>query len=118
MQTELALIYVLERRNAEAEPLARGAVDALKNKPADDWDRVIAETILGGALEGGKKYAEAEPLLLHGYRVLAAERDRLDAPDRFRIGLAHKWLVQLYRDRASPTRLPSGAEMTSLRFAF
>jgi hypothetical protein len=60
--------------------------------------RAFADKTLGAALAGGKHYAEAEPMLLHGYGVLVAGRDQLDAPSRYRIGLAHNWLVQLYRD--------------------
>jgi tetratricopeptide (TPR) repeat protein/predicted Ser/Thr protein kinase len=103
-QMELAQIYALEGKDAQAEPLARGAAAVFKNEPADNWNRVMAETILGASLKGEKKYAEAEPLLLHGYRALAGGRNRLDAPQRYFIDLAHKWLVQLYRDWGKPDK--------------
>jgi eukaryotic-like serine/threonine-protein kinase len=103
-QMELAQIYVQEGRYAQAEPLAHAAVAAFKNEPADDWNRVMAETILGASLGGERKYAQAEPLLLHGYRALAAGMNRLDGPKRYFIDLAHKWLVELYRDWGKPDK--------------
>ncbi|HTW47282.1 MAG TPA: serine/threonine-protein kinase [Acidobacteriaceae bacterium] len=101
-QMQLAEIYVLEGKYAQAEPLARGAAAAFKSDPPNSLNRAFADTTLGAALAGGKHYDEAEPMLLHGYRVLVARRDQVDAPSRYRIALAHKWLVQLYRDWGKP----------------
>jgi eukaryotic-like serine/threonine-protein kinase len=101
-QMQVALIYYLERRYAQSEPMARQALDALRNEPDDDVNRAKAESLFGAVLAAEKKYAEAEPLLLHGYRVQSAGREHIDFPERCHVDLAHKWLVQLYQDWGKP----------------
>jgi eukaryotic-like serine/threonine-protein kinase len=65
---DLALAYVSQGKFAESEPLAREAFDFDRKKQPEDWHRFRAESLLGGSLAGQKKYADAEPLLLEGYR--------------------------------------------------
>jgi len=98
----LALAYVSQGKFAESEPIAREAMEVCQKKQPDDWQRFRAESVLGESLAGEKKYAEAEPLLLEGYQGMLARKDRIDVPNRYHLGLAHQWVVQLYRAWGKP----------------
>jgi hypothetical protein len=63
-------------------------------------------------LAGQKKYADAEPLLLEGYRGMEARQDRIAAPDRFHLNLGGEWIVQLYQSWGKPEK---AAEWEHLR---
>jgi serine/threonine protein kinase len=101
---DLALAYVSQRKFAESEPLAHEAMETDRKIQPDDWQRFRAESLLGDSLAGQKKYAEAEPLLLEGYRGMLQRKDRIGAPDRYHLRLAHQWLVQLYKDWGKPQK--------------
>ncbi len=101
---ELALAYQSEGKFAESEPLAREAFEFHRKKQPDDWQRFQAESLLGASLAGQMKYAEAEPLLLEGYRGLAEQKDRIDAPERYNVDNAREWLVQLYQSWGKPAK--------------
>lgn len=103
-EAALALAYVSQGKFAEAEPVAREALEAEKKVQPDDWQRYRAESLLGESLAGQKKYAEAEPLLLEGYQGMLARKDRIDAPSRYHLELAHQWLVQLYQSWGKPDK--------------
>lgn len=72
-----------------------------KTRP-DEWLRFRAESVLGASLAGQKKYAEAEPLLLEGYRGMVARKDLIDVPDWYYLDLAREWIVQLYEAWGKP----------------
>ena len=59
-----------------------------------------ARALLGGALLGQKKYAEAEPLLLAGYRGMRAVRMPPAAVGPCRLHEALDWLIELADARA------------------
>ncbi len=99
---ELALIYASEGKYALAEPMVRQALEAVKNAPADNWVRLTAESVMGTTLVGEKRYAEAEPMMLHAYRGMLAGEGRVDAPDRDCVDFTRKWLVKLYEDWGRP----------------
>jgi tetratricopeptide (TPR) repeat protein len=100
----LALAYESQGKFAEAEPLAREALELNQKKQPDDWDRFRAESLLGASLAGQKKYAEAEPLLLDGYTGMVARKDRVLMPDWYHLDRAREWLVQLYQDWGKPEK--------------
>ena len=52
----------------------------LERKEPDAWTTFQAQALLGTALAGQKKYAEAEPLLLRGYEGMKQRADRRDKP--------------------------------------
>jgi hypothetical protein len=65
--------------------------------------------MLGGALLGQKKYAEAEPLLLQGYEGMKQREARISATGKFGLTKALERLVQLYeatgqKDKAAEWR--------------
>jgi serine/threonine protein kinase len=55
---------------AEAEPVLRECLAIREKKMPDDFRTFNARSLLGEALLGQQKYAEAEPLLLNGYQGL------------------------------------------------
>jgi tetratricopeptide (TPR) repeat protein len=107
-EADLALANLSQGKFAESEPLARGAVEVFQKKQPDDWQRFLAESLLGASLAGQKKYAEAEPLLLEGYQGMLERKHLIDVPDWYYLDRAHEWLVQLYRAWGSRGRPPSG----------
>ena len=103
-QADLVLAYVSQGKFAESEPLARGIVEfGQKNMPGE-WQRFRAESLLGTSLAGRKKYAEAEPLLVEGYKGLMDRKSRMDVPDWYYVDRAHEWLVQLYQEWGKPEK--------------
>ena len=97
---DLALNYQSQRKFEESERLAHEAVEIGRNKWPDDWRRFRAESLLGASLAGQKKYAQAEPLLLEGYRGMLAQQSRISVPDRYHLDHARDLILQLYQARS------------------
>jgi hypothetical protein len=57
----------VQERWAEAEPFLRECLAIRLKARLDSWTTFNAQSMLGGALLGQKKHADAEPLLLVGY---------------------------------------------------
>jgi len=74
---DLALAYVSQQKFAEAEPLAREAMQTDSKIRPNDWQRFRAESLLDASLAGQKKCAEAEALLVEGYQGMLARADEL-----------------------------------------
>jgi len=107
---DLALTYLSQGKFAESEPLAREALETDRKAPSDNWDQYRAESLLGASLAGQKKYQEAEPLLLEGYRQLQARKDHIPAPDRPNLDQARKRIVQLYQAWGKPEKAAEWAK--------
>jgi non-specific serine/threonine protein kinase/serine/threonine-protein kinase len=101
---DLALACLSQGKFAESEPLARETMETDGKIQPDNWQRFRAESLLGASLAGEKKYAEAEPLLLEGYRGMLARNHHIPAFDRYHLERAHQWLVQLYKDWGRPEK--------------
>ena len=56
----------------------------------------VTQSLLGGALLGQKKYADAEPLLVQGYEGMKALEAKMPPKARYRLTEALERLVQLY----------------------
>jgi hypothetical protein len=70
---------------------------AIREKVAQDsWTTFNAMSLLGGALLGQKKYADAELLLLKGYHGMKDRRDSIPPIGMDRVLEAAQRLVQLY----------------------
>ena len=85
---------------AEAEKLLRAYLTIREQTKPDAWPTFNTQSLLGGALLGQEKYAEAEPLLLKGYEGLKAHAKALPPQARTRILEAIERLVQLYEATA------------------
>jgi eukaryotic-like serine/threonine-protein kinase len=101
---DLSLACLSRGKFAEAQSLAREALEFDRKQQADNWQRFFAESLLGASLAGQRKYAEAEPLLLEGYAGMAARKDRIAVPDWYHLDRAREWLAQLYQASGEPAK--------------
>jgi hypothetical protein len=78
----------------EAEQVLRRCLDLRTRTPTDPWLRYNAMSLLGGAVLGQGRHAEAEPLLLEGYEKMEPPADaanrRSEALERV-IALYESW---------------------------
>ena len=101
---DLALVYLSEGKPTKSELLAREAFEFDSKNQADDRQRFRVETLVGASLARQKRYNEAEPLLLEGYRGLLALKDRIAVPDHY-IGLARNWIFEAYQSWGKPEKV-------------
>jgi eukaryotic-like serine/threonine-protein kinase len=99
---DLALAYASQGKFSKSLPLAREAFDFGREKRPDDWQRFRAASILGASLAGLKKFAEAEPLLLEGYRGMIERTDKIAIADRYHLDMSRRWIVALYSAWGKP----------------
>jgi len=91
----IAMPLLQAKSFAEAEPLARECLAIREKKEPEDWRTFNTKSLLGGALLGQKKYAEAEPLLLAGYEGMKQREAKILPPNKVRLTQALERLVQL-----------------------
>jgi hypothetical protein len=113
--SDLALAYLLERKFAPSETLAREALQFFQKNEPDDWHRFRAESLLGANLGREKKYAEAEPLLVDGYEGMMARKERMAVPEQYHLALAREWLINLYREWGKPVKAAEWRRRTIVR---
>ncbi len=85
------------RAYAEAEPLLRECLAIRQEAQPDMWSTFNTKSVLGGALLGQKKNAEAEPLLLAGYEGIKKREATIPPQGKVRLTEALERLVQLYQ---------------------
>jgi eukaryotic-like serine/threonine-protein kinase len=107
---DLTLAYLSEGKFAEAEPLAREALEFIRKRQPDDVQRFRAESLLGASLSGQKKYSEAETLLIEGYTGTEARKNQLAVPESYHLDRARDWLVQLYQAWGKPVKVAEWRE--------
>jgi tetratricopeptide (TPR) repeat protein len=81
---------------AEAEPVLRECLALREKHQPDGWSTFNAKSLLGGALAGQQKYAEAEPLLLAGYEGMEVRTKTIPPHAQIRLSEARQRLVKLY----------------------
>ncbi len=107
----LAANLLLQERYDEAESLARQAV-AMKQTGETKGPYWVS--VLGAALLGQKKYAEAEPMLLQGYEGLK-EKDAIHPAVRRRMIEVAGWVVRLYEATDQPEKARAWREKLKAR---
>jgi serine/threonine protein kinase/tetratricopeptide (TPR) repeat protein len=93
-QISMALLEL--QKGAEAEPLLRECLAIRQKTQPDAWSTFNTQSMLGGALLGQKKYADAEPLLLAGYQGMKKQEAQIPLEGKVRLTEAVERLVQLY----------------------
>jgi class 3 adenylate cyclase/tetratricopeptide (TPR) repeat protein len=93
---KLASLHNLQGQHARAEALARESAGILEQRlPPGHWRKAYADRILGTALAGQGRYAEAEPFLVGSYPVVAASRGAQAKPTQeiaaSLVSLYEKW---------------------------
>jgi hypothetical protein len=81
---------------AEAESLLRECLAVREKAQPDEWSTFNTKSMLGGALLGQKKYAEAEPLLVNGYEGMHEREKTIPPQGKVRLVEALQHLVQFY----------------------
>jgi tetratricopeptide (TPR) repeat protein len=96
---ELAMLgsnLLQQKRWDEAEIVLRESLVIRRRKEADAWTTFNTQAMLGAALLGRQKHADAEPLLLRGYDGMKARAAKIPEHARFRLTEALERLVQLH----------------------
>ncbi len=94
---------VLEMRAfEEAEVILRECITIREKTQPDVWSTFNTRSMIGGALLGQKKYAEAEPLLLKGYEGMKAREKAIPPQGAIRIPDALDRLIDLYTATNKP----------------
>jgi serine/threonine protein kinase len=97
VMAQLALNLLAQKKLADAEGVLRKCLAVRAQKEPDEWITFYTKSMLGEALLGQKKYAEAEPLLKDGYGDMKKHREKIPEPVRKqRLTEALQRLVQLY----------------------
>jgi tetratricopeptide (TPR) repeat protein len=91
----LALSLLQAKAFTEAEPLLRECLAIREKNQPDEFTTFNTKSMLGSALLGQKKYAEAEPLLLAGYEGMKQREAKIPPPGKVRLTEALERLVQL-----------------------
>jgi eukaryotic-like serine/threonine-protein kinase len=92
----LGMAYIRLGQSARAEPLLRECLAIGEQNEPDGAKTSDTKSMLGAALLGQKKYAEAEPLLLAGYQGMKQNEATIPTPYKIRLIEALERLVQLY----------------------
>jgi serine/threonine protein kinase len=85
----------------EAEPLIRESLVIRENAQPDAWTTFNTKSMLGGVLLAEKKLAEAEPLLLDGYKGMKDREAAIPPQGKVRIPEALERLVKLYEAKGN-----------------
>jgi tetratricopeptide (TPR) repeat protein len=91
-----------QKRYAEAEPLLREALDGQLKTGADTWRRYYTESLLGACLVRLGKYAEAEPILLAGYKGVLARQNTMPFENREMVDEVRESVGRLYKEWGRP----------------
>jgi eukaryotic-like serine/threonine-protein kinase len=85
----------------EAEPLIREALTIREKAQPDAWTTFNTKSLLGAVLQGQKNLAEAEGLLLDGYRGMKEREAAIPAQAKVRIPETLERLVRLYEAKGN-----------------
>jgi tetratricopeptide (TPR) repeat protein len=92
----LAAVYVQLNAFDDAENLLQECLAIRKEKNPDHWSAFKTKSMLGEALMGQQKFAEAEPFLLEGYHGLVERKDSIAPINAACIPESIRRLVKLY----------------------
>jgi eukaryotic-like serine/threonine-protein kinase len=114
----LGQLQLHEHKYTEAESILRGLLKGYEKAMPESWERYNCQSMLGGSLAGQKRYTEAEPLLLSGYRGLIERRAAIPLESRRALSEAGQRIAQLYeswekREKATEWRQKLQLVLTS-----
>ena len=90
----LGLNLLRQKKWTEAESTLRECLALRQKRAPDAWSTFNAMSLLGGALLGQKKYADAEPLLVAGYEGLKQRARTIPPAGKPRLGEALDRLIE------------------------
>jgi len=94
MLAQTGLLLLKTKNWAEAEVVVREALTIRDAKEPDEWRTFNTKSMLGGALLGQKKYAEAEPLLKAGYEGMKQRDEKIPPEGKVRLAEALDRLIE------------------------
>jgi tetratricopeptide (TPR) repeat protein len=100
----LGRVQIDAHRFAQAERALRNVLRLYDQTGVRGWQRAAATALLGESLVGLRRYADAEPLLLEGYRALEAQRDEIPADEQQVFSEARGALHRLYLESGRPEK--------------
>jgi hypothetical protein len=100
--TSLAEVRLKQERYTEAETLLREALVIREKSAPDSWKRYRNESLLGASLAAQRRFAEAEPMLLAGYRGLKAQIASVPFEYRSGIDQTAQRILELYESWGKP----------------
>jgi tetratricopeptide (TPR) repeat protein len=106
---------LLQGRYAEAEPVAREALALMEKLLPDDWSRFHAMSVVGGALLGLQRYAEAEPFLVQGYGGMKQREAFINAGFKLWLTRAGERLIRFYEATNQPEKAREWREKVKAR---
>jgi tetratricopeptide (TPR) repeat protein len=99
----LGLARLREKKWEAAEAPLRECLE-MRAKNPDAWQTFNSKSMLGGALLGQKKYADAEPLLLDGYEGMKKREKTIQPVGLPRLKEAGARIVELYEAWDKPDK--------------
>jgi tetratricopeptide (TPR) repeat protein len=100
--SEFTLVLLADQKFPEAEAVARQSLMIREKQIPDDWRTFNSRSLLGGALLGLKRFAEAEPLLRSGYEGMKKRETKIPPQGKPRLREALQRLVQLSEETGRP----------------
>jgi serine/threonine protein kinase len=91
-----------QQKFAEAEAAIRESLAIREKASPDDWTTFNTRSLLGAALAGQQRYADAEPLLVSGYEGMKERAAKIPPAGRVRLAEAQTRLVRLYEAWGKP----------------
>jgi serine/threonine protein kinase/tetratricopeptide (TPR) repeat protein len=95
---QLGANLLAQQKWVECESVLRECRSIRSMRDTSKWATFHVQSMHGAALLGQAKYADAEPLLLEGYRGLKQLEGSIPAADAKRVAEALRRLVQLYEE--------------------
>jgi serine/threonine protein kinase len=99
---QLGKVLLQIGRPAEAEPILRECLAIRTRQQPEDWPAFNARALLGEALLGQQKYAEAEPLLVQAYEGLKRREAHVPRTTLAPLGEVLERIVRLYDEWGKP----------------
>ncbi len=104
VMVSLAEVRLQQKQYAAAELLLREALNNDEKTTPDGWRRFRSQSLLGASLAGQGRKAEAESVLLSGYRGMIARQATIPFEDHLALTQAQEWIVQLYERWPKPDK--------------
>ena len=99
---DLAQLMVAQNKHVEAEALFRECLALREVKHPDRWMTFRTRSLLGTALLGQKKFAEAEPFIIDGCAGLKRRSDKIPYDERSTLPDSIQRAVDLYTEWERP----------------
>jgi tetratricopeptide (TPR) repeat protein len=111
----LGLNLLLQERFVEAEQVAREALALMDKDARENWSRFHTISMIGGALLGQKRYAEAEPFLVQGYEGMKQRETLIPAGFMHWLTKGGNRLVRFYEATNQPEKAREWREKIGIR---